>query len=66
MKVKYYVIYDKVANLYYQGNSMWATDIEYAERYINLKTAKIRLKTISRILKSEMLCVLKIKIKEIR
>lgn len=66
MKTKYYVIYDKVANLYYQGSCMWATDIEFGERYKTLKSAKLRHKDIKALLNDIDLSVLKVKIKEIK
>lgn len=70
MKIKYYVIYDKLANLYYQGDNMWATDIEYGERYKSQQMAIMRLIEILKKFNSqsfkENLCVLKIKIKEVR
>ncbi len=66
MKLKYYVIYDKVANLYYQGSYMWATDIEFGERHKTLKSAKLRHKDIKAMLNDIDLSVLKVKIKEIK
>lgn len=61
MKVKYFVIYNKRADLYYQGNGMWATDIEFGERYKTPATARNQAKNI----KGVEVCVLKVKIKEI-
>lgn len=62
MKIKYYVLYNKVADLYYQGGGLWATDIEFGERYKNPAIARNQAKNI----KGIDVCILKVKIKEIK